>query len=166
MHKLRKSQDPPLTLMALALKAGVSYTTVWNLENGDEAKVDPEIKRRVAKVLGAQSEILFKSEVARIKRDEALLYRIQRGLEEDYKKGIITEAQFSLTRHHLLLTLFDFCPGLKFEYELEVEDILTKMTSDELGDLFHSGLTKEEAIDHLNRAALRLGLKAPELRRY
>ena len=154
-------------MKALAAKCGVSYATIWLLENYQETKVSPEIKQRVAKALVVDAVSLFKTEAMRY---NDMLHE----LVDQMKKGHILKREahrilkaegFQPSRHHLLSTLLDFCPGLNFEYEDDAEDILVKMTPDELGDLFHSGLTQEEAIDHLNRAALRLGLKAPELKK-
>jgi transcriptional regulator with XRE-family HTH domain len=62
LRDLRKAQDPPLTLQELARRAGVSYTTVWNLENGPEEKVHSKIKYKVARVLGVNAWELFPSE--------------------------------------------------------------------------------------------------------
>jgi len=134
MRELRKAQHPPLTIKELARRAGVSYTTVWNLENGPEEKVHSDIKVKVARVLGVSSARLFDSEVPG---------------ERNYR--------FSC--------LLDFCPNLEFQNEINVEDILEKMTLDELGDLYHIGLTPGEAVRRLNRAAKRLGLKSVELKK-
>jgi transcriptional regulator with XRE-family HTH domain len=133
MRELRKVQNPPLTLKELARRAGVSYTTVWNLENGPEEKVKSEIKIKVARALGVSSARLFDSEVPG---------------ERNYR--------FSC--------LFDFCPTLEFKNEIDVEDILEKMTLDELLKLYRIGSTPSATIKRLNRAAKRLGLKAAELK--
>lgn len=134
LRELRKSQNPPLTLKELAHRAGVSYTTVWNLENGPEEKVRSDIKYKVARILGASATKLFPSEAVR-------------------------------ERRYLFECLFDFCPTLEFKNEVDVENILEKMTLDELWPIYHAGLTPGEAIKRLNRWAKRLGLKAAELKK-
>ena len=135
LRDLRKAQNPPLTLQELARRAGVSYTTVWNLENGPEERVRSDIKYKVARVLGVEAWELFQSEAVR-------------------------------ERHYRFDCLIDFCPRLEFKRDLDVENIVEKMTLKELGDLYHIGLTPREAIRRLNRAAKRLGLKAAELKKW
>jgi len=183
MRELRKAQVPPLTLKELASKCGVSYTTVWNLENGRGEHVSFAIHWKVAAVLGVDPINIFPSAANRLKK--AMIYFTERNKRRSVEyiarmemREMMLEAEEQRradratammdrpprSRHYLLLTLFDFCINLKFEDETNAELILRRMTPDELGDLFHSGLTQEGAIDHLNRAALRLGLKAPELK--
>jgi transcriptional regulator with XRE-family HTH domain len=173
MRDLRKSQNPPLTLKELARRAGVSYTTVWNLENGLEEKVHFEIKDKVAQILKVKTAKLFPREAARVK---SLLTWIGRAIEitnDQVQETLYTkDAQrffkqniAPIGRYHRLKTLMDFCPSLEFKYEIDVENILRKMTPDELGSLYHSGLMPGEAVRQLNRTARRLGLKAVELRK-
>ena len=170
MRELRKSHTPPLTLKELSQKAGVSYTTVWNLENGPEERVDPDIKHKVAQALGVRATELFPSEPVRV------LTQISRAVEflNDQMQGTLYTKELRrflkqnvapIGRYHRLNTLIDFCPSLEFKYEIDVENILRKMTPDELGDLFQSGLTPGEAIRQLNRAAKRLGLRPVELKK-
>jgi DNA-binding XRE family transcriptional regulator len=175
MRELRKTQNPPLTLKELARKAGVSYTTVWNLENGQEEKVDPEIKHKVARVLGGDATVLFPSEATRVRIDP-LASKIGRAFDDIYAqleerfpikevRSLMKKAGIPTGGYYRLNTLMDFCPNLEFKYELDVENILRQMTPKELGNLYHSGLTPEDAVKHLNRAAKRLELRAVELKK-
>lgn len=184
MRELRKAQVPPLTLKELASKCDVSYTTVWNLENGRGKYVSFAIHWKVAEVLGVDPIKIFPSAANRLR--QALINFTERNKQrlDEYiarikMREMMLEAEEQRSadratammdrpprsRHYLLLTLFDFCINLKFEDETDAELILRRMTPDELGDLFHSGLIQEEAIDHLKRAALRLGLEAPALKK-
>jgi len=132
LRELRKGQN--LTLQELARKARVSYTTVWNLENGPEEKVDSRIKYKVSEILGVDPAALFPSE-ARLER----FYRFD--------------------------CLFDFCPDIEFKNDIDVMNILEKMTPEQLLPLFHIDIRPSVLIKRLNRWAKRLGLKEVELKR-
>ena len=83
--------------------------------------------------------------------------------------GNITKEQYDRRKapaphSHRLATLRDFLPNLRFRNEAVVGEILDSMSLDELGDLFHSGLDSEEALDHLRRAGKKYGLAEPKIR--
>jgi transcriptional regulator with XRE-family HTH domain len=173
LHKLRKAHKPPLTLQELARKAGVSYTTVWNLENGLDETVHPDIKDKIANVLGVSTIALLASEAARV---DPFLTQISRALE--YINDQVQETMLgkelhqaikkkidSISRYHRLSTLLDFCPRLEFKYETDAVEILRKMTPNELGTIYRSGLTPDEVIRLMNRIAGRLGLRPVQLKR-
>ena len=176
MHFSRKAKKPPLTLKELARRAGVSYTTVWNLENGPEEKVDLDIKRKVARILGADVIDLFPSVEDEYQQ---LLGEFYDYLQEHFAQAKKTGEALSLRDawdtlehkkvpfiyHHRFRTLMDICPSLDVESKIDVDKILEQMTPQELGNLYHSSSTPEEAIKHLNRAAKRLGLRAVEIRK-
>jgi transcriptional regulator with XRE-family HTH domain len=132
LRELRKAQN--LTLQELARKARVSYTTVWNLENGPEEEVRSQIKRKVAWVLGVNSATLFPSEAL-------------------------------LGRYYRFDSLFDFCPSLEFKNEIDVMNILEKLTPEELLPIYKIGSSPRWVIRHLNQEAKRLGLKEAELKK-
>jgi transcriptional regulator with XRE-family HTH domain len=132
LRELRKAQN--LTLHELARKARVSYTTVWNLENGPEEKVRSDTKYRVAEVLGVDPETLFPSEAR-------------------------------LQRYYRFDCLFDFCPTLEFKNEIDVMNILDKLTREEVLRVYKIDSTPQWVINRLNREAKRLGLKEVELKK-
>lgn len=169
----RKGMKPPLTLKELARRAGVSYTTVWNLENGPEEKVGLDIKRKVAQVLGAEVIELFPSVEAEYQELfgefygyllEHFAHAKKTGLALPIKDAwdMIEHKEVPFIYHHRFRTLMDICPSLNVESRSDVDKILQQMTPHELGNLYHSSSTPEEAIKHLNRAAERLGLRAVE----
>ena len=172
----RKAKKPPLTLKELARRAGVSYTTIWNLENGPEEKVGLDIKRKVAKVLGIEVYELFPSVEDEYQQ---LMGEFYGYLLEHYahakKTGsalpirdawdMIENKEVPYIYHHRFRTLMDICPGLDIESKIDVDKILEQMTPRELGNLYGSSSTPKEAIKHLNLAAQRLGLKTVELKK-
>jgi transcriptional regulator with XRE-family HTH domain len=176
MHVARKAQEPPLTLKELARRAGVSYTTAWNLENGPEEKVHLDIKRKVAHVLGADVIELFPSVDDEYQQ---LIGEFYDYLQEHFAHAKKTGEALSLRDawdmiehkgipfiyHHRFRTLMDICPTLDAESRIDVDKILQQMTPRELGNLYHSSSTPEEATKLLNRAAKRLGLRAVELKK-
>jgi len=134
-----------LSLREIARQAGVNYVQVWQLERGYLDGVSAVVKAKVAGVLKIEMCRLFPGEVAAVQN-------VVRGLEE-------------YGRHWLLLTLLDFCPNLHFkDYADEAKTVvvLKKMDKEELGALFHSGLTENEAWDHIVHAAKRCRLPIPE----
>lgn len=157
MRELRKAHNPPLTLKELAHKAGISYTTVWNLENGREEKVHSKFKNKVAQVLGVHAKDIFPSESVNWER---VLSEVIRLFGE---KAAARVSGKPIQYHHRFDTLEDLCPGVNFESELDVNEILRQMTRDELGKLYHFCVTPEEAIKQLNQAAKRLGLRPVRL---
>ena len=176
MHLWRKGMKPPLTLKELARRAGVSYTTVWNLENGPEEKVHLDIKRKVARILGADVIELFPSVEDEYQQLIGEFYGyLQEHFAHAKKTGLalpirdvwdmIEHKEVPFIYHHRLRTLMDICPSLDVESRVGVDKILQKMTPHELGDLYHSCSTPEEAIKHLNRAAKRLGLETVEVKK-
>ena len=176
MRLWRKAGKPPLTLKEIAHRAGVSYTTVWNLENGPEEKVNLDIKRKVARVLGTDVIELFPSVEDEYQQLIGEFYDyLQEHFAHAKKTGLalslrdtwdmIEHKQVPFIYHHRFRTLMDICPSLNVESKIDVDKILQQMTPHELGNLYHSSSTPEEAIKHLNRAAKRLGLRAVELKK-
>jgi len=176
MRLWRKAGKPPLTLKEIAHRAGVSYTTVWNLENGPEEKVNLDIKRKVARVLGADVIELFPSVEDEYQQLIGEFYDyLQEHFAHAKKTGLalslrdawdmIEHKQVPFIYHHRFRTLMDICPSLNVESKIDVDKILQQMTPHELGNLYHSSSTPEEAIKHLNLAAKRLGLRAVELKK-
>jgi DNA-binding XRE family transcriptional regulator len=170
IRQLRKAQDPPLTLKELARKAGVSYTTVWNLENGPEEKVHPDIKHKVAQALGADAMDLYPSEEARWNK---LVLRFEELRSQAADSGITRREAWRLMKrdgipigyHHRFHTLMDICPSLNFECELDADEILRQMSPRELRALYHSSSKPREVIKRLNQLAKRLGLNAVGLKK-
>ena len=176
MHLWRKGMKPPLTLKDLARRAGVSYTTIWNLENGPEEKVHLDIKRKVARVLGADVIELFPSVEDEYQQLIGEFYAyLQEHFAHAKKTGLalpirdvwdmIEHKEVPFIYHHRFRTLMDICPSLDVESRTDVDKILQQMTPHELGNLYHSSSTPEEATKLLNRAAKRLGLRAVELKK-
>lgn len=176
MHVSRKAQKPPLTLKELASRAGVSYTTVWNLENGPEEKVHLDIKRKVAQVLGADVIELFPSVEDEYQELMGEFYDyLQEHFAHAKKTGLALSVRDALDAlehnkipfiyHHRFRTLMDICQGLDVESKVDVDNILEQMPPRELGNLYHSSSTPEEAVRYLNQAAKRLGLRAVELKK-
>lgn len=63
MEQLRRLRAKRvLTLQELEAKSGVSYNTIWRLENG-KTGVRPSTVRKLASALGVEPEALVKEEV-------------------------------------------------------------------------------------------------------
>jgi transcriptional regulator with XRE-family HTH domain len=175
MRELRKAFDPPFTLKELARQAGVSYSTVWNLENGYDEMVKPGIMQKVCEILGAEPLTLFPSEMARWNQYSAR-YGTKRAVTGSVQSTAISQSGrvtlpikeqggIDVLHHHRFFTLIDICPSLDFESERDVEQILRQMTPDELRNLYHFCSNPEKAVIHLNRTAKKLGLTRVKLRK-
>ena len=184
MRALRKGHLPPLTLKELAREAGVSYSTVWNLENGYDETVKPTLMNKVAEILGYDVLLSFPSEMARWKQYSSRYGTTgaETGSAQSAATGgsdqsatmcrsgqvtlpIKEQGGIDVLHHHRFYTLIDICPSLNFECERDVEQILRQMTPSELRNLYHSCSNSEKVVMHLNRAAKRLGLTAVKLRK-
>jgi len=133
----------------LASGAGISIATIFNIEHGYDATTTEETKKKIADFFKVDIDDIFPAEmVGSITKEE--YFRQQR-----MKKS----------RHHLLLTLLQFCPDLLFADESKAETVLQKMTTEELGELLYSGLTEEDAMEHLEKAAKKYGLTPPILKK-
>jgi transcriptional regulator with XRE-family HTH domain len=165
MRELRKAFDPPLTLKELARHAGVSYATVWNLENGYDDMVKPAIMQKVCEILGVEPVTLFPSEMARWNQYSSLNPNLSASTAILNAGPISVPLGIDVLHNHRFYTLIDICPRLDFECERDVELILRQMTPNELRNLYNSCSDPEKAVMHLNRTAKRLGLKAVELRK-
>jgi hypothetical protein len=130
------------TLKEVSEGSGVPISTYRALEMGWGKNYAPALKHRVSDYFGVNFFQLFPEERERL-------------------EGIIIERQEG---RHRLLTLYDFVPGLRFKDEEKAAAILMAMNLDELGDLFHSGLTEEEALEHLRRAAKKYKLVEPKVK--
>lgn len=135
LRKVRKEQS--LTLRELAKKSAVNYSSIWQLEHGFGDSVGAIIKAKIASALRVEMFSLF---------------------PEERRKA---ERIFSSHRFRMLL---DFLPEIRFISPKATDKILKQMALDELDDLFHSGLTEEEAIEQLQRAAKKYDLPMPEIR--
>lgn len=144
LHDLRKKAG--FTLEEVSQKSGVPYSTVRALEIGMGKGFSLNIKRKIADVFHVEVLKLFPEEMEKIQ-----------GLMEELKSK-------KEIRSHRFDTLKDFLPDLHFKNESAVSVTLDSMSLDELGDLFHSGLTKKEALEHLKKAAKKYGLPMPEIR--
>jgi len=175
LYLWRKAQKPPLTLKEVARRAGISYTTVWNLENGPEEKVNLDIKRKVARVLGAEVIELFPSVEDEYQQ---LMGEFYTYLEEIFAHAEKTGEALSFRDlldmkelqgvpfiyHHRFRTLMDICPCHDLESKIDIDKILQQMTPRELADLYCVSLRPKEVIKHLNQAAKRLGLEPVRFR--
>jgi len=81
--------------------------------------------------------------------------------ERERLEGIMAERE---EERHRLLMLYDFVPALRFKDEAAIAAVLDAMSLDELGELFHSGLTEKEALGHLRKAARKYRLAEPRVR--
>lgn len=140
LRKLR--EEAKKTLEQVAAETGLSYSAVRALEIGLGKNYAPAIKHKLSDYFGVNFFQLFPEERERL-------------------EGIMTELQEG---QHRLLTLYDFVSDLRFKDEEKAIAILMAMSLDELGNLFHSGLSKEEAIDHIRRAAKKYRLAEPKLK--
>ena len=147
----RKKQG--LSMLALSKKADVAYTTVWNLENGLEARVSYGLKEKIAFALGKNPWIIFPDVKAAIfKRHKDFEDEIKSEKKPEIEKG---EA--------LLITLESIVINLKIKKEerLFYQKVLLRMTPEELGDIFHSGTFANEANKKIRRFAKKYGVKIP-----
>lgn len=132
------------TLEQVAAEAGISYSAIRALEIGLGKNYAPGLKHRVSDYFGVNFFQLFPEERERL-------------------EGIMAERQKRVADHRLLM-LHDFVPGLRFKNKSNVAAILKAMTIEELGGIFHSGLTKEEALEHLRRGAKKYNLAEPKVK--
>lgn len=143
VKSLRKKMG--LNQATVAVGAGISIATLYNIEHGYEQTTTLDTKKRLAKYFKCDVQDLFPAQM------------IGNETKEEYDRKIVRR-----TPSHRFEMLKDFLPDLEFSDEVATAQILESMNIDELGELFRSGLTKEEALDHLQRAAKKNNLSMPE----
>ena len=141
---LRKKMG--LNQIQVAAGADISIATLYNIEHGYEATTTMETKEKLAKFFECDVDDIFPAQM--IGNETKARY--------DQKK---TKKS---SHSHRLDMLKDFLPDLRFKDEAAAASVLDVMSLDELGDIFHSGLTKEEARNSLRQAAKKYDLAEPK----
>jgi DNA-binding XRE family transcriptional regulator len=143
---LRKKMG--LNQTQVAAGAGISIATLYNIEHGYEETTTMETKEKLAKFFECDVDDIFPAQM------------IGNETKAKYDQRKARKSSHS----HRFDVLKDFLPNLRFKDEATITEILDAMSLDELGDLFHSGLDEEEALDHLRRAAKKYRLAEPKIK--
>jgi transcriptional regulator with XRE-family HTH domain len=137
-----------LNQIQVAASAGISIATLYNIEHGYEETTTAETKEKLAKFFECDIDDIFPAQM--IGNETKVRY--------DQRKAKKSSHSYRLDM------LKDFLPDLRFKNEAAAALVLDVMSLDELGDLFHSGLTKEEALRHIRQAAKKRGLIEPRIK--
>ncbi len=129
------------TLEWVAAETRISYSAARALEKGLGLNYAPAIKHRVSDLLGQPFFSMWPEEAEKLQ-----------GLTKEMKST------------HRLEMLKDYLPEIKFRNESTANAVLKAADLDELDEIFHSGVTPEEALATLNALAKKYRLPAPEIK--
>jgi transcriptional regulator with XRE-family HTH domain len=131
-----------LTLEQVAAEVKISYSAARAIEIGIGRNYPAATKHRISDLLGVPFFDMFPE-------------------ERDRLEGLIEEIRKS---DHRLAMLKDYLPEIRFRKDAAARAVLNAATLDELDEIFHSGVTAEEAVEALGALAKKCGLSAPQIK--
>jgi DNA-binding XRE family transcriptional regulator len=133
----------------VAVGAGISIATLYNIEHGYEETTTDETKKKLADFFKCDVEDIFPAQmVGNIPKEQ---------YNRQYKRG-----KTAASRSHRLEMLKDYLPEIEFVDPRAADKVLIKMTLDELDEIFHSGISVKEALSTLVALAKKYNLPAPQ----